>query len=42
LSSSATIQQEQVLAHLVVTTPKLFVAIEAKAKPAVFFHLEHR
>jgi len=36
------VQQQQALAHLVVTTPELFVAIEAKAEPAAFFHLGHR
>jgi hypothetical protein len=35
------VQQEQALAHFVVTTPELFVAIEAKAKLAAFFHLGH-
>jgi hypothetical protein len=32
----------QVLAHLVMTTPELFVAIEAKAESVAFFHLGHR
>jgi hypothetical protein len=36
------VQQEQALAHSVVTVLELFVAIEAQAELAAFFHLGRR